>query len=790
MLALPLAAACAAAQTATGVNYNATTPAAPAGYQNVHWQYDSSRPTVNASAYVPLQTGLPWCADNGSTAAAYACVTTPSFTPPIGTTVLLSPLYPNTGATTLSVNGSTPAQIYNIDGSDLVNFELGSGGPLAFTMGPGYVWYTQANPRAAALSTCSLFGCSYQGLVLFNSVAGASMIETQLTSPTIPPTVPHTLISTPAVIVTSSGAAYTGNTNVTYAWTDLGPFSCIGDTYIGDVLIQLRLSAATLTPAQNLIQIFAAIFADNGSGAPTTTPLTSVTNGIAENAILGMENASSTYTVTAPATSSSSYNYPELASATPIGIVSLTGHPNWQCPSTATYHLALYVPAFPASPTLQYASATLSGQGFTSADNSTPGTPAAWGATTNIAGSYQLRGADSSQMTLEARMMPVLNVYGVDMGTAQFFAVNNNAIAANCGSEACIHVTSPWAAAYAGLSTYASYVFQASNLYGGAYQGQQTGTLASNASSPHTFLYRAYSGGTYYNTAPLLTISDSTAYPAATNAPTLLQISFGGAVKTTMNPGLATSSGSTAYAFDTSNVSSAAAHDFTIASAGTVHTWFNRTVASVPAIAIAGSQNITSVIGTTDTAFIACATGTYTNGDYLIVDSHGGCTDGGTSPAASGATIHPTPTAGDVATFYSPSVLQDGGLLPHGLIYGSCSGTVTSNGTIVLFGAGQTGSLGCAAVATGNQIPIGAHSVTNMHAWTATASSTTNSGVVTLYKNGVATALTCTLSTATSCEDLTHSVAFADGDRAMIKVQSTASSGETLATPNATAEVY
>lgn len=44
-------------QTATGVNYNTTTPAAPANYQNNVWQNDSSAPTVNVSVYTPACIG-------------------------------------------------------------------------------------------------------------------------------------------------------------------------------------------------------------------------------------------------------------------------------------------------------------------------------------------------------------------------------------------------------------------------------------------------------------------------------------------------------------------------------------------------------------------------------------------------------------------------------------------------------------------------------------------------------------------------------------------------------------
>ena len=56
LFALGCAAALAHCQLATGVNYNATTPAAPIGGRNVTWQHDSSRPAVNASAYVTYPT--------------------------------------------------------------------------------------------------------------------------------------------------------------------------------------------------------------------------------------------------------------------------------------------------------------------------------------------------------------------------------------------------------------------------------------------------------------------------------------------------------------------------------------------------------------------------------------------------------------------------------------------------------------------------------------------------------------------------------------------------------------
>src|SRR5271157_2220965 len=72
-----LAAPC-AGQLASGVNYNANNPAAPAGTRNVTWQNDAGRPTVNASAFVTfptLQVACPTGSDlSGAVSATLATV--------------------------------------------------------------------------------------------------------------------------------------------------------------------------------------------------------------------------------------------------------------------------------------------------------------------------------------------------------------------------------------------------------------------------------------------------------------------------------------------------------------------------------------------------------------------------------------------------------------------------------------------------------------------------------------------------------------------------------------------
>ena len=54
----------------TGVNFNHSTPAAPSGARNVTFQSDSTRPTVNMSAYVTYPTVQVACPGGSDLAAA------------------------------------------------------------------------------------------------------------------------------------------------------------------------------------------------------------------------------------------------------------------------------------------------------------------------------------------------------------------------------------------------------------------------------------------------------------------------------------------------------------------------------------------------------------------------------------------------------------------------------------------------------------------------------------------------------------------------------------------------
>lgn len=104
-------------------------------------------------------------------------------------------------------------------------------------------------------------------------------------------------------------------------------------------------------------------------------------------------------------------------------------------------------------------------------------------------------------------------------------------------------------------------------------------------------------------------------------------------------------------------------------------------------------------------------------------------------------------------------------------IVGQNVGTTTS-GTNYMFPFGR--ALIASTIALGNMIVPCAGTVSNLYLWLRTAPAGTGSYAVTLYKNGVATALTATLGSAdTAKNDTTHSVSVAAGDLLTLEVIAT-----------------
>lgn len=126
------------------------------------------------------------------------------------------------------------------------------------------------------------------------------------------------------------------------------------------------------------------------------------------------------------------------------------------------------------------------------------------------------------------------------------------------------------------------------------------------------------------------------------------------------------------------------------------------------------------------------------------------------------------------------------------LLSGHCTGTVGSAATDGVSGVDPTAVLACSTAfapttAAGTSIPR-AGVIKALSATSTAAGANSSSGVVTLYKNGSASALTCTIGTGTSCVDSTHTVAVVAGD--VVTIGYTTQTSDTLANMVITAEVF
>lgn len=205
--------------------------------------------------------------------------------------------------------------------------------------------------------------------------------------------------------------------------------------------------------------------------------------------------------------------------------------------------------------------------------------------------------------------------------------------------------------------------------------------------------------------------------------------------------------------------------------------------ANATAIYMGLGTNNTTIL---DGARFNCTT-TTSNGAFLNAASNkliltGGSTIGGTTAAVNltAGTLsidRNTNIAAGLITGAAAGVIQADG---HSL-KGTCTGVGTAASTLGLYGTGPNVTLTtCTSTTIGSGVPISVAATALSLRVTATAAGTNaSSGVVTVLKNGVATTITCTIGTGTSCLDSTHSVAFADGD--LISLQFTTQAADTLA---------
>lgn len=115
-----------------------------------------------------------------------------------------------------------------------------------------------------------------------------------------------------------------------------------------------------------------------------------------------------------------------------------------------------------------------------------------------------------------------------------------------------------------------------------------------------------------------------------------------------------------------------------------------------------------------------------------------------------------------------------------------CTGTAGSAETEFLNGAACSG----ATTATARQVISSPGTLANLRVFSSAAfTGGTNKDVLTVFKNGSATALTCTAAgAATTCSDVAHSVAVAAGD--VITFQFVSATSDTAANVSASVEKY
>jgi hypothetical protein len=136
------------------------------------------------------------------------------------------------------------------------------------------------------------------------------------------------------------------------------------------------------------------------------------------------------------------------------------------------------------------------------------------------------------------------------------------------------------------------------------------------------------------------------------------------------------------------------------------------------------------------------------------------------------------------------SVFQAGGLVANTGIKGICTGTATASSTLALnitglSTAGTGITTACTSTTIDKGVPSqGARTIQNL---VCSSSATTVSVACTVLKNGVATAVTCTMTAATVCSDTIHSATTADGD--LISYQIVSGAAETGANIHAVVEV-
>ena len=196
ILACFVCAALAHCQSATGIRYSDTTPAAPAGSANVHWQTDASAPTANISANFPLYSALPICLQTSTGGSPFACSTGLSTGPTLRSMIEFVPSANSTASATLAVDGGAAGAVLNADGSASTAASFKAGLPVVLMLSESGNWVLDSDLGAQSNAT-------------LNTLSALSLPYSQLTSaPSIP-----TSASWPGTGTCSTGNYVTAITN-------------------------------------------------------------------------------------------------------------------------------------------------------------------------------------------------------------------------------------------------------------------------------------------------------------------------------------------------------------------------------------------------------------------------------------------------------------------------------------------------------------------------------------------------------------------------------------------------
>jgi hypothetical protein len=202
------------------------------------------------------------------------------------------------------------------------------------------------------------------------------------------------------------------------------------------------------------------------------------------------------------------------------------------------------------------------------------------------------------------------------------------------------------------------------------------------------------------------------------------------------------------------------------------------------------STNPSGIAGTSEIQLMGAGLcdfdGSTTAGDWVQASATTGgkCHDAGSSQPGSGDTLgRVLSTNAGVGTY--DLLISVRHPAPSGPINAWCTGTVgTGNGTTYSLLPGSN-AITCGGSAAGAENPIvSACTAQNLQVRASVAGAVAGSGVVALFKNGSASALTCTLGTTLTCSDITHTVALTTSDTWSVRI-TTGQGSDTTANPRA-----